>query len=886
MSNLSDFVFQPVDLGNVTFRNPLYIASGPTTRNIKQIKRAEECGWGGVSLKLSISPEPYINREPRYGWFADKGIFAFTAEKRLLPEQCLELIQQSRKQTSDLVIMANITYAGDEDIHTGWGGFARQCEEAGAHIIELNMCCPNMSYNVELSNKSDVSGPKTGASLGQDPEAVGAITRVVKESVSIPVFVKLTPEGGKIAEVAKACFEAGADSVGTTANRLAIPPFDIYKPAESPFHLQKELSLSCFAGEIIKPLGLRDVYEMRKLIGPGPVITGTGGIRNYRDVIEMAFMGANLFGICTETIISGFDLVRDMIDGIRKYMEETGYTSLEEFQGSIVNELQSAKTVTLSKGQAQVKDRTLSAPCVVACPNYVPAQGYVMAVAKQDFRKAFDLITTSSPLQSVCGYACNHPCETACIRGNIDDPIRIKEIKRFVLEYGKDKGWTPELNIAEKKGQKIAVIGGGPAGLSTAFYLQLAGYEVTILEKAVAAGGLLRYGIPRFRLPVDVIDYEIDMIEQLGVTIKTSEEFGKDYSISDLKKDGFHAVILAVGAPQSLPLNVPGESGETLDGYYSAVEFLEKIQIGKKPGIGEKVVIIGGGFSAVDASRTCLRLGAREVYIAYRRTKDEMPATPEEVTEAEEEGVKIMYLVSPKQINNDKGKIESIRLVNFVLGEKDASDRRRPLEVEGTEFTLAVDTVISALGQKLDALLDQDLSQITIKGKIEADPDTFETSIPDVYAVGDAVLGASDIISAVASGKRAAAAVDNKLSGSDAVIRPVKELNLVDRNHVLETKGNAARSASVRNYTMEAQSRIDNFEIYSRPFTEAEAVQEATRCLNCGCGEGCMICADICNAFAISSVDTKPLVDKEQCVGCGICVWRCPNDNLEMIPSK
>ncbi|MCK5461396.1 MAG: NAD(P)-binding protein, partial [Bacteroidales bacterium] len=483
MSDKSKFLFQPVEFENVTFRNPLYIASGPTTRTIKQVVRAEECGWGGVSLKLSIAPEPYINREPRYGWFEDKGIFAFTTEKRLLPEQCLELIQQSRKQTSDLVIMANITYAGDEDIHTGWGGFARQCEEAGAHIIELNMCCPNMSYNVELSNKDNVTGPKTGASLGQDAEAVGTITRVVKESVSIPVFVKLTPEGGKIAEVAKACFEAGADVVGTTANRLAIPPFDIYNPAASPFHLQKELSLSCFSGEIIKPLGLRDVYEMRKLIGQGPVITGTGGIRNYRDVIQMAFMGANLFGICTETIISGFDLVRDMIDGIRNYMEETGYTSMDEFQGSIVNELQSAKTVTLSKGQAQVKDRTLSAPCVVACPNYVPAQGYVMAVAKQDFRKAFDLITTSSPLQSVCGYVCNHPCETTCIRGNIDDPIRIKEIKRFVLEYGKQKGWTPDLNIADKKGHKIAVIGGGPGGLSTAFYLQLAGHEVTIFEK-------------------------------------------------------------------------------------------------------------------------------------------------------------------------------------------------------------------------------------------------------------------------------------------------------------------------------------------------------------------------------------------------------------------
>ncbi len=883
MNDQANFVFQPVQIKGITFRNPLYIASGPTTRNIKQVKRAEECGWGGVSLKLSISPEPYINREPRYGWFADQGIFAFTAEKRLLPEQCLELIRQSRQQTSDLVIMANITYAGEEDIHTGWGGFARQCEEAGAHIIELNMCCPNMSYNVELSGKDEVTGPRTGASLGQDPEAVSTITRAVKESVTIPVFVKLTPEGGKIAEVARACFEAGADAVGTTANRLAIPPFDIYNPAASPFHLQKELSLSCFAGEMIKPLGLRDVYEMRKLIGPGPVITGTGGIRNHRDVIEMAFMGANLFGICTETIISGFDLVRDIIDGIRKYMEETGYGSLEEFQGSIVNELQSAQTVTLSKGHVQVKDRTLSAPCVVACPNYVPAQGYVMAVARQDFRKAYDLITTSSPLQSVCGYACHHPCETACIRGNMDDPIRIKEIKRFVLEYGRQRDWAPTLNVARKKDQKIAVIGAGPAGLSTAFYLQLAGYEVTIFEKEKAAGGLLRYGIPRFRLPAAVIDGEVEMITRLGVTIKTSQELGKDFRLSELKQDGYRAVVLAVGAPQSLSLDVPGER---VRGYYAAVEFLEKIQQGESPVVGDRVVVIGGGFSAVDAARTCLRLGASEVYIAYRRTKDEMPATPEEIVEAEEEGVKIMYLVAPKQILAENGRIGSIRLVNFVLGDKDSSDRRRPVEVEGTEFTLEADTVISALGQQLEHLADEDLSQIIRKGKIEADPRTFETPLPGVYAIGDAALGASDIISAIGSGKRVAAAVDAKLSGPEAVIRPVVELRQVDPNHVLETKGNAPRKSSVRNYTMEAGVRIRHFELYSRHFTEEEAVAEAARCLNCGCGEGCMICADICNSFAISSVDHKPYIDKQECVGCGICVWRCPNDNLEMIASN
>ncbi|MEN8226999.1 MAG: FAD-dependent oxidoreductase [Bacteroidota bacterium] len=882
MREKSFYEFLPVEIDGIRFRNPFYVASGPTTSTIKQLIRAEECGWGGASLKLTIAPEPYINRMPRYGWHEDQGAFAFTAEKRLIPEECLDLIYEARKKTSELVLLANITYAGEEDIVTGWGGMAKQFQDAGAHAIELNMCCPNMSFNLDTSNKESSSGPKTGASLGQDPHAVSQITKAVVDSVDIPVFVKLTPEGGNIATVADACYKAGAHVVGGTANRLAIPNFDIYNPG-SPIHLQKELSLSCFSGEYIKPLGLRDVYEMRKLIGNDPVISGVGGIRNYEDVIQMAYMGANLFGICTETIITGFDIITPIIDGIQKFLKETGRSSLEEIRGSIVNELQSAKTVTLTKGYARVKDRTLSAPCVVACPNYVPAQGYVMAVAKNDIRKAFDLITSSSPLQSVCGYACNHPCETACIRGDVDESVRIKEIKRFVLEHAREKGWTPELNVADKNGKKVAVIGSGPSGISTAYYLQLAGYEVTIFEKEEAAGGLLRYGIPRYRLPEEVINNEIEMIRNLGVTIKTSMELGKEITLSKLKQDGFDAVVLAVGAHQSLSLKIPGEDH---NGYYSAIDFLDKFQKGENPEIGESVVIIGGGFSAIDAARTSKRLGAKDVYIAYRRTKDEMPATKEEIVEAEEEGVKIMYLVSPKEIKSVNGRVESIRLVNYVLGEKDASNRRRPVEVEDTEFDLKTDTIISALGQKLEEINDQDLLSISGDGKIDVDPVTFESHMENIYAVGDASLGASDIISSIASGKRAAVAIDKKLSGDNAMLRPVKEQNEVDRNHVLESKGSTVRASSVKNYTKEAVERVGNFEMYSRPFTEEEAIEEASRCLNCGCGEGCMICADLCNQFAIDSVDYKPLIDEEGCVGCGVCVWRCPNDNIEMIPTE
>jgi formate dehydrogenase major subunit len=506
-----------------------------------------------------------------------------------------------------------------------------------------------------------------------------------------------------------------------------------------------------------------------------------------------------------------------------------------------------------------------------------------MAVAKGNLRKAYDLITSSSPLQFICGYACNHPCESVCIRGNIDEAIRIREIKRFVLEYGKENGWTPQLNMVKKNGHKIAVIGAGPAGLSAAFYLQLAGYEVTVFEKEVESGGLLRYGIPTYRLPKEILDYETDLIKLLGIHIEYTCEYPKDITISQLKREGFGAIIMAIGAQKSIPLNIPGEDSS---GYKSALEFLGNIQKGNPISIGDKVVVIGGGFSAVDAARTCVRLGAQEVYIAYRRTKDEMPASPEEIKEAEEEGVKIMYLVSPKEIILEVGKITGIRLVNYVLGETDDSNRRRPLEIEGTEFTLKVDTVISALGQYIEPMSDQEFSEISNEGSIKVNPGTFKTSLENVYAIGDAALGAGDIITAIASGKQAAAAIDQQLSGPKAIIHPIAELNSIERNYVLESKGNSKRILSVRNYIKKVQDRIKNYDLYTRSFTEEEAITEASRCLNCGCGDGCMLCADICNSFAITNEYGKPAINKEECVGCGICVWRCPNDNLEMIETQ
>jgi dihydroorotate dehydrogenase/Pyruvate/2-oxoacid:ferredoxin oxidoreductase delta subunit len=348
-------------VGGLSWRNPFLVGSGPTTKRVEQLAEADRCGWGGASIKLTIDPPPYINCEPRYRWSKKQGMLFFTAEKRLTLDEGLRLIEQGRKAAPGLNLLANMTYAGDKGL-AGWAEMARRFESAGAHAIELNFCCPNMSYNLDVTAVQIGQGPHTGASLGQIPQVVADITQAVKEAAGIPVFCKLTSEGGNVAQVAKAAIDAGAAAVGSTANRLGLADFDIRHPDKPPIRLQDRHSLVCLSGPWVRPLGLRDVYEMRTACGPKLSLIGYGGIATYQDAVEYAMVGADLIGVCTKTMIEGFGFLPRWIERLQEYMAEMGYTSWMQMRDLLIKRIANAAELELYAGHARLDE-----PRCMAC---------------------------------------------------------------------------------------------------------------------------------------------------------------------------------------------------------------------------------------------------------------------------------------------------------------------------------------------------------------------------------------------------------------------------------------------------------------------------------------------------------------------------------------
>ena len=348
-----DLFYLPVKIGNVELRNPFIVASGPTAKRVDQLELAEKSGWGAASIKQTFNPVPYINYQPRYRWLKKERLHTFTAEFRLDMESGLRLVEAARKKCREMAVIANYSYVeGDLE---GWQDAARRFEAAGAQILELNFCCPNMSFNVDVSAKeSKENRPSSGASMGQDENSVRLVLEKIREVTRLPIIAKITPEGGRIAEVSKVAFESGAAAVCSVANRLGIPPIDIWNYKKPIYNLQAQNTMGCLSGPWIKPLALRDVFEIRKLVGPGPHINGTGGVASMEDAVEMMMCGADSIGVCTQTMIAGFGFLEKWMKSLKDYMNKMGFQTLGDFRDLLIREIKSAADLTVWAGYAQV----------------------------------------------------------------------------------------------------------------------------------------------------------------------------------------------------------------------------------------------------------------------------------------------------------------------------------------------------------------------------------------------------------------------------------------------------------------------------------------------------------------------------------------------------
>ncbi len=495
------------------------------------------------------------------------------------------------------------------------------------------------------------------------------------------------------------------------------------------------------------------------------------------------------------------------------------------------------------------------APCKTECPAHINVQGYVQLIKKKEYVKAVNLIRERNPLSAICGRVCTHPCEAVCRRGKVDSPVAIRQLKRFASDKEMEMLASGEIALPEEKfpaadAKKVAVIGAGPSGLTAAQDLADRGYAVTVYEATPAAGGMLRWGIPAYRLPVDVLDHEVELIRRKGVVFVYNCMIGKDISFDKLRND-HAAVFVAVGAQKGAAMNLKGDD---LEGVMQGLDFLYRAGSEQdKPALKGHVIVVGGGDVAMDAACSAIRLGARTVSIVYRRTENELPAIQEEIKHAREEGVRFEFLTNPVEFVGDgNGKLQQVKCIRMKLGEPDESGRRRPIPIEGSEFAMAADTVVFAIGSRPDPFLTEMAPDLPFDkwGNIVADRNCL-TTVPGIFAGGDIVTGPATVIQAVAAGKRAAESIDGYIRGTlsetprfENTLQPVPEELLPTGKGVVKQMRAVARELPVAR-------RIQNFAEIETGFSEEEAVAESERCLNCALCSECGECVDACEKKAI-----------------------------------
>lgn len=546
--------------------------------------------------------------------------------------------------------------------------------------------------------------------------------------------------------------------------------------------------------------------------------------------------------------------------------------------------INASRTTTL---ELMLSDHTgdCKAPCVLGCPGQVDVQGYVGLIANGEYEEALKLIKKELPLPASIGRVCPHPCQTGCRRGLLESPVHIAWLKRYVadLDLEKETPYLPEQR--PETGKTVGIIGGGPSGLSAAYYLRQMGHDVTVYEAMPEFGGMLKYGIPLYRLPKEVLLSEVKLIEKMGVSLRPNIRIGEDVTLNYLRNK-HDALYVAVGAWKSAMMDCPGTA---LKGVYGGIEFLNKFAVNDPIHLGPKIAVIGGGNTAMDAARTSIRLGAEAVYAIYRRTKADMPAVDVEIEEAEEEGVTFKFLMNPVEIiGDDHGQVKAIKLQQMMQTEPDASGRRNVVPVEGAYEVIEVDAVIMSIGQQMNPLGVEALSQ-NRKGFIEADAFSFTTNLEGIFAGGDCTnKGASIAIEAIAEGKRAARVMDTYLKGAlIPYCEPytVKKTGVTEEDYFHVLPNQPAYMGHMR-----PQTRKHNFEEVVEGYRVENALLEANRCLECGCHD--VFECDLykfANAYPVKperfegAKSQLPLYedhphilrDQNKCILCGMCVRAC-----------
>jgi len=530
--------------------------------------------------------------------------------------------------------------------------------------------------------------------------------------------------------------------------------------------------------------------------------------------------------------------------------------------------------------ESRLEDHSLMPPCQAACPLHMDIREYVDLVAQGKIMEALAVIRSTNPFPSVCAYVCTHSCEDACRRCLVDSAVSIKAIKRFALEFGGDRMIQTEAKTTHA--EKVAIVGSGPAGLACAYYLRTMGYEVTVFEAHSEIGGMLRVGIPQYRLPREVLDIEEQRLIQMGVEIRTNTRV---VSLDLLFEMGYKAVFITIGAHQSLRLGIEGEEST---GVIDGATFLREVNLGLKPALGNSVAVVGGGNVAIDAARTALRLGSSDVTILYRRTRAEMPAADTEIEQAEEEGIKIEFLVAPIKVSRKSDQL-TVTCIRMELGEPDEKGRRRPVPIDGSEFDMNFNSLITAIGQT-----PQNAAEFGVRtgrgSTIQVDPQTLITNKVGVFAGGDAVTGPATVVEALAAGKRAAQRIDDY----------VRHRYPIDKNGTVIMDGGLSEHTIEKIRKIErleppvtsSKTRAHDFKPVEQVYNWQAAVSEARRCLRCGMGAeilfqdkcaSCLTCLRVC-PYDVPYVDESGTIQipAEQCQACGICIAECPAKAIVM----